>query len=176
MTTTVERRAAPRLAVKARSSVKIDGRIVPVTLRDISPSGARVGASEAPSVGSHLKLYLRGGTALAATVVRETEDGFAVAFEDAPKSVPCKTFFWKLESYVFASGAYAPRVRSAAGRHLRDGALVETCTLTEWDEGSARLETNVRLNIGERIHVGGRPMRVTAKRGASYDLVPFTHT
>jgi hypothetical protein len=175
MTTTAERRAAPRLAVKARSSVKFDGRIVPVTLRDISPSGARIGAREVPAVGAHLKLYLRSGIALTASVVRATEDGFAVAFDDAPKAVPCKTFFWKLESYVFASGAYAPRVRASAGRHLRDEALVETCTLTEWNDVFARLETKVRLNIGERIHVGGRPMRVTAKRGASYDLFPCAH-
>lgn len=170
-----ERRRAPRLAVRSRSTLKVEGRLVPVELIDISPLGARVAMDEPPPrPGTPVKLYLRAGKPLEANVVRTTEDGFALAFrESEPTSLPCKTFFWKLESYVF-SGAYSPEARAPSGRHLPNQALVDTCTVTAWDEWGARIDTSVRLSIGARVHLCGRKMVVTEKHGTVYTLEPVT--
>jgi hypothetical protein len=151
--------------------LKLDGRLLPVDLLDISPAGARLGTKEPPPETGHpVKLYLRSGAAIDAVVVRRTETGFALQFaERAPPELPHKTFFWKLESYVF-SGAYGPQKRAPRGRHLPDHALVESCTITAWDETSARMETDVRLAIGSRVHLCGRPMAVATKRGRVYGL------
>ena len=171
----IERRRAPRLAVRSRSTLKLDGRLVPVELLDISPLGARIALDEpVPGAGTPVKLYLRAGKPLEAVVVRPTEGGFALTFiENEPSALPCKTFFWKLESYVF-SGAYDPAQRAPNGRHLPTQALVDTCTVTAWDDWGARIETSIRLAIGARVHLCGRKMVVTEKHGTVYTLEPVT--
>jgi hypothetical protein len=170
-----DRRRVPRLAVRSRSTLKVDGRLVPVELIDISPLGARIGMRDpTPAPGTPVKLYLRAGKPLEAVVVRATEGGFALEFaESEPTAMPCKTFFWKLESYVF-SGAYAPNARAAHGRHLPTQALVDTCTVLAWDEWGARIDTAVRLALGTRVHLCGREMVVTEKHGTVFTLEPAT--
>lgn len=171
MADVMERRTAPRLSVKARCAAKRNGALVQMDLSDISPSGARLVTREEFAVGDVVKLYLRSGRALDATVARRTSDGFAVAFaDDAPTAMPHKTFFWKLESYAFASGDYTPAKRTAHGRHLSNDALVEDCTVLDWTEGTARIDTPVRLVLGTEIHLCGRRHKAVAKRGSVYDL------
>lgn len=167
---TPDRRAAPRLAVKARSSVKFDGRMHDVELLDISPVGARVASVLRPPLGAELKLYLRNGKAIDAVVARWVDEGFALAFtEGPPRTLPFKTFFWKLESYVF-SGAYEPRARVTHGRHLANESLIESCTVLEWADDTARIDTSIRLPIGVRIHLCGGPFEVVDKLGQVYTV------
>lgn len=168
--TTPERRAAPRVSVKARSSVKIDGRMHSVELVDISPVGARLACKLQPDLGQDVKLYLRNGKAIDGAVARHVDEGFAIAFtEGPPDAVPAKTFFWKLESYVF-SGAYAPRQRPVHGRHVPNESLIESCTVLEWSDDRIRMDTPVRLTIGSRVHLCGRTCEVQGKSGQVYTL------
>jgi hypothetical protein len=167
-----DRRAAPRLAVKAAATVKVDGALVSATLRDISPSGARFASDAPPALGTPVKVYLRSGMVIDGVVARATADGFAVAYADvAPAALPSVTYFWKLDSYVFASGEYTPRTRGAGGRHLPSEAMIERCTVTDWRDDGALIVAERRIPLGARVHLGGREMTVATKRGTTYSLV-----
>jgi cellulose synthase (UDP-forming) len=92
-------RKEERFPLDEPAEYRLEGVRRPCRVVDLSVSGALLAEAGLAPVGARLELALPGMNALAARVVRLTEGGFGVCFEDLPG--PCRD---ALIRYIYSSG------------------------------------------------------------------------
>ena len=76
-------REFPRYDVNLTARMERDGQVIEVTVLDISEGGARIDIVENVAIGDQVALTFRGMKAIAAEVVRKSNDGFGLCFTPA---------------------------------------------------------------------------------------------
>lgn len=92
-----DRRGDERRSLIADAEMAVDGAVHPCMIRNVAAGGLALSSQTRPTDGAGVTLTVSGMGEIPATVVRQTDDGIAVAFDLDPES--CRRL---VDSFVLA--------------------------------------------------------------------------